>query len=295
MQDRYFFNADGELLIVPQQGRLLIQTEMGALQIGPGEIALIPRGIHFRVDLPDGTAAGYLCENYGLPFRLPELGPIGSNGLANPRDFLVPVAAYEAGTRTVRVVRKFLGQFWQATQEYSPLNVVAWHGNLAPCKYDLAHFMVIGSISFDHPDPSIYTVLTAPSVHPGTADCDFVVFPPRWLVAEDTFRPPWFHRNVMSEMMGLIKGIYDAKAEGFVPGGVSLHNCMLPHGPDVATFEKASTAELVPHKVDNTMAFMFESRRVFRLSRQALDAEHRQGDYDGVWDGFHSPLTTPVP
>lgn len=294
MTDRYFFNADGELLIVPQQGQLRIHTEMGVMDVRPGEIALLPRGIHFRVELPEGTAAGYLCENYGLPFRLPELGPIGSNGLANPRDFLVPVAAYEAGTRTVRVVRKFLGQFWQATQSYSPLNVVAWHGNLAPCKYDLANFMVIGSISFDHPDPSIYTVLTAPSGHPGTAECDFVVFPPRWLVAEDTFRPPWFHRNVMSEMMGLIKGIYDAKAEGFVPGGVSLHNCMLPHGPDVDTFDKASAADLAPHKVDNTMAFMFESRRVFKLTRQALDAGHRQLDYDGVWDGFQSPDLQPA-
>ena len=288
MTERYFLNADGEMLIVPQQGRLKICTEMGVMEVAPGEIALLPRGIHFRVELPDGTASGYICENYGSAFRLPELGPIGSNGLANPRDFLVPVAAFEQGSHPVSVVRKFLGEFWQARQSHSPLNVVAWHGNLAPCKYDLANFMVIGSISFDHPDPSIYTVLTAPSMHAGVADCDFVVFPPRWLVAEDTFRPPWFHRNVMSELMGLINGVYDAKAEGFVPGGVSLHNCMLAHGPDATTFDKASAAELAPHKVENTLAFMFESRRVFRLTRQALEGPHRQMDYDGVWDGFDS-------
>ncbi|RAR66098.1 homogentisate 1,2-dioxygenase [Paraburkholderia unamae] len=289
MTDRYLLNADGEMLIVPQAGALVIKTEMGVLDVAPGEIALIPRGVHFRVELREAQASGYLCENYGAPFRLPELGPIGSNGLANQRDFLTPVAAYEEGPRDVTVVRKFLGKFWQARQSHSPLDVVAWHGNLAPCKYDLARFMAIGTISFDHPDPSIYTVLTAPSLQAGTADCDFVIFPPRWLVAEDTFRPPWFHRNVMSELMGLVRGVYDAKAEGFVPGGVSLHNCMMPHGPDVTTFEKASAATLAPHKVDNTLAFMFESRRVFRVTRRALAAAHRQSAYDTVWDGFRAP------
>ncbi|MBC8752275.1 MULTISPECIES: homogentisate 1,2-dioxygenase [Paraburkholderia] len=289
MMDRYLLNADGEMLIVPQAGTLSIRTELGVLDVAPGEIALIPRGMHFRVELPDGKASGYVCENYGAPFRLPELGPIGSNGLANQRDFLTPVAAFEDGTRDVTVVRKFLGKFWEVKQAHSPLNVVAWHGNLAPSKYDLARFMVIGTISFDHPDPSIYTVLTSPSLHPGTADCDFVIFPPRWLVAEDTFRPPWFHRNVMSELMGLVRGVYDAKAEGFVPGGVSLHNCMMPHGPDATTFEKASETDLQPHKIDNTLAFMFESRRVFRLTRRALEAANRQRYYDAVWDGFTAP------
>jgi homogentisate 1,2-dioxygenase len=286
MTDRYLLNTDGEMLIVPQIGGLCIMTELGSLGVSPGEIALLPRGIHFKVELVGKEARGYVCENYGAPFRLPELGPIGSNGLANARDFLAPVASFE-DTRQVRtVVRKFLGSFWRGEQSHSPLNVVAWHGNLTPYKYDLNRFMAIGTISFDHPDPSIYTVLTSPSTIAGVADCDFVIFPPRWLVAEDTFRPPWFHRNIMSELMGLVRGVYDAKAEGFVPGGISLHNCMLPHGPDAATYERATHAELEPHKVEDTMAFMFESRHVFKPTRQALDATNLQPDYDAVWDGF---------
>ena len=289
MGNRYLLNVDAEMLILPQEGALRIRTELGVLLVSPGEIAVIPRGLHFSVDLEDAAARGYLCENYGAPFRLPELGPIGSNGLANHRDFLTPVAAFEGGRRPSMIVRKFLGKFWTAEQPYSPLNVVGWHGNLVPFKYDLARFMVIGTVSFDHPDPSIYTVLTSPSAVHGTANCDFVIFPPRWLVGEDTFRPPWFHRNVMSELMGLVRGVYDAKAEGFVPGGISLHNSMMPHGPDVATFDKASNAELKPHKVDETMAFMFESCHVWRLTRQALEARNRQQNYDSVWDGFKAP------
>jgi len=286
MERRYLVNADGEMLLVPQAGALRLHTEMGRLAVAPGEIALIPRGLRFRVELLQAEARGYMCENYGAAFRLPELGPLGSNGLANPRDFLAPVAAFENRDGPVELVNRFQGHNWTTTLDHSPLDVVAWHGNLTPCKYDLARFMVIGTISFDHPDPSIFTVLTSPSEIPGVANCDFVIFPPRWLVGEDTFRPPWFHRNVMSELMGLIKGVYDAKAEGFVPGGISLHNCMQPHGPDATTFERASAAELKPHKVENTMAFMFESRHVFRPTGQALAAPQRQPDYDSVWDGF---------
>jgi len=287
MNRRYLMNSDGEMLLVPQHGALRLHTELGRLDVAPGELGLVPRGMRFRVELLDGQARGYICENYGSPFRLPELGPIGSNGLANARDFLTPVAAYEEDDSPVMVVNKFLGRFWQAGQAHSPLDVVAWHGNLVPYKYDLARFMAVGSISFDHPDPSIYTVLTSGTDTPGVANCDFVIFPPRWLVAEDTFRPPWFHRNVMSELMGLVQGVYDAKAEGFVPGGVSLHNCMLAHGPDAATFEKASQAELAPHKVNDTLAFMFESRHVFRPTAQALAAPNLQPDYDSVWAGFN--------
>jgi homogentisate 1,2-dioxygenase len=286
MSRRYFVNSDGEMLLVPQQGALLLHTELGRLHVRPGEIAVLPRGIKMRVELPDGSARGYICENYGAMLRLPELGPIGSNGLANARDFMAPVAAFEEAEGPVRIVNKFLGHLWEGAQPNTPLDVVAWHGNLAPYKYDLARFMVVGTISFDHPDPSIFTVLTSPSEIPGVANCDFVIFPPRWLVAEDTFRPPWFHRNVMSELMGLIHGVYDAKAEGFLPGGVSLHNCMLPHGPDAATFEKATRAELAPHHIENTLAFMFESRHVFRPTAQALDAANLQPDYDAVWEGF---------
>jgi homogentisate 1,2-dioxygenase len=287
MRGRFFYDADGELLIVPQQGRLRIATEMGVLEIEPQEIALIPRGVRFRVELPDGAARGYVCENFGAQLRLPDLGPIGSNGLANPRDFLAPVAAYEDAEGDFELVAKFQGHLWRADIGHSPLDVVGWHGNYTPCKYDLRHFNTIGSISFDHPDPSIFLVLTSPSDTPGVGNMDFVIFPPRVLVAQDTFRPPWFHRNVASEFMGLVFGAYDAKAEGFAPGGASLHNCMTGHGPDAATFEKASNADTSkPDYIDGTMAFMFEARAVIRPTRQAIDAAHRQRDYQACWAGL---------
>ncbi len=286
MQDRFFYNADGELLIVPQSGRLECATELGILDVVPGEICVIPRGIKFRVSLPEGTARGYICENYGLPFRLPDLGPIGANGLANPRDFLAPVAAYEDRDGAFRITSKFLGNLWEAEIDHSPLDVVAWHGNYAPCKYDLASFNCINTVSFDHPDPSIYTVLSSPSSIAGTANCDFVIFPPRWMVAEHTFRPPWFHRNLMNECMGLVFGAYDAKAEGFVPGGMSLHNCMAGHGPDAETFERASAAELKPHYLDNTLAFMFETQLVLRPTRWAMETRILQHEYFECWQGL---------
>jgi homogentisate 1,2-dioxygenase len=254
------------------------------LNIAPGEIAVIPRGMKFRVDV-EGPSRGYVCENYGAPLRLPELGPLGSQGLAQARDFLAPVAAFER-TGACTLVAKFQGGLWETRLAHSPLDVVAWHGNYVPYKYDLARFQTVGSVSFDHNDPSIFTVLTSPSEKPGVANVDFVIFPPRWQVAEDTFRPPWFHRNVMSELMGLVHGVYDAKAEGFLPGGVSIHNSFSAHGPDLATYEKASKAALKPHKIENTLAFMWESRHVFRPTRFAMQAKELQKDYDKVWDGF---------
>ena len=287
MDRRAFVNADGEMLLVPQQGRLVITSEMGVLEIKPGEIAVVPRGVVFKVALPDGASRGYVCENYGAQFRLPELGPIGSNGLANARDFQAPVAAFEhEGAMPYELVKKFGGHFWAAPTSHSPFNVVAWHGNLAPVKYDTANFMTIGSISFDHPDPSIFTVLTSPSDTPGTANCDFVIFPPRWLVMENTFRPPWYHRNVMSEFMGLVYGEYDAKPGGFKPGGASLHNAMVPHGPDEEAFEKASNADLKPQKLDNTLAFMFESRWRFIPTGFALQTAPLDTDYADCWAGL---------
>ncbi len=287
MRGRFFYDADGELLIVPQQGRLRIATELGVLEVEPQEIALVPRGVRFRVELPDGAARGYVCENFGAMLRLPDLGPIGSNGLANARDFLSPVAAYEEAEGDFELVAKFQGHLWRADIGHSPLDVVGWHGNYAPCKYDLRRFNTIGSISYDHPDPSIFLVLTSPSDTPGVGNLDFAIFPPRWLVAQDTFRPPWFHRNVASEFMGLVHGAYDAKAEGFAPGGASLHNCMTGHGPDAATFEKASNADLSkPDVIRDTMAFMFEARAVIRPTAQALAAAHRQRDYQACWAGL---------
>jgi homogentisate 1,2-dioxygenase len=286
MLDRFFYNADGEMLILPQQGRLLLLTELGTLEVAPGELALIPRGIKFRVELPDGVARGYICENYGQNFRLPELGPIGANGLANSRDFLTPVASFEDREGAFEVIAKFLGRLWRADIDHSPLDVVAWHGNYAPYKYDMARFNCINTVSFDHPDPSIFTVLTAPSGIAGTANVDFVIFPPRWMVAEHTFRPPWFHRNMMNEFMGLILGQYDAKAEGFLPGGASLHNCMSGHGPDADTFERASNADLKPHHIDGTLAFMFETRLPVQATRFALESKILQHEYYECWQGL---------
>jgi homogentisate 1,2-dioxygenase len=286
MTDRVFYNADGEMLIVPQLGRLLLRTELGSLAAAPGEIAVVPRGVKFRVELPDGRAAGYVCENYGALFRLPELGPLGANGLANPRHFLSPIAAFEESDEPHELVAKFAGHLWGAPLDHSPLDVVAWHGNYLPYKYDLALFNTIGTVSFDHPDPSIFTVLTAPTETAGTANCDFVIFPPRWMVAEHTFRPPFFHRNVMSEFMGLVWGAYDAKAGGFLPGGMSLHNSFSAHGPDRATFDKAIAADLAPQKIENTLAFMFETCMAVRPTRFALDTPALQQDYDACWSGF---------
>jgi homogentisate 1,2-dioxygenase len=289
MRNRYFYSADGELLIVPQLGSLTIDTELGRIAIDPQEIAVIPRGVRFRVDVQVGAARGYVCENFGAPLKLPDLGPLGSNGLANPRDFCTPVARHEDLAGRHELVGKFLGRLWTAPMDHSPLDVVAWHGNNAPYKYDLRRFNAIGSISYDHPDPSIFLVLHSPSDTPGTSNLDFVIFPPRWLAMENTFRPPWFHRNAASEYMGLIHGVYDAKSTGFVPGGASLHNCMSGHGPDGATFAKAIAADTSrPSHIVDTMAFMFESRSVLKPTRHALEGRPPlQKDYLECWSDLH--------
>ena len=294
MSERFFYSADGEMLFVPQLGALKLHTELGILGVAPGEIAIVPRGIKFRVELLDPTARGYVLENYGQTLRLPELGPIGANGLANTRDFLTPVAAYDDRDHgKFEVVAKFQGNLWATEFDHSPLDVVGWHGNYAPVKYDLALFQCINTVNFDHPDPSIYTVLTSPSELAGTANVDFAIFPPRWVVAEHTFRPPWFHRNFMNEFMGLVKGEYDAKAEGFVPGGSSLHNCMSGHGPDAETFTRASAAELKPVKLDGTLAFMFETRFVARPTRFAMETASLQHEYYTCWQGLQKNFRKP--
>ncbi len=286
MEREHFFNADGELLIVAQERSLRFRTEFGVIEIEPGEICIIPRGVIFRVELIDGPARAYVCENYGGGFTLPDRGPIGANCLANARDFLAPVAAYEdvEGPHTLTV--KWGGELFRTQTNYSPLDVAAWHGNYYPYKYDLRRFSPVGAILFDHPDPSIFTVMTSPSETPGTANVDFVIFPERWGVAENTFRPPWYHRNIMSEFMGLIYGIYDAKPEGFVPGGMSLHNQMLPHGPDGQAFEHASNVELKPVKLSNTLAFMFETRFRQRVTKYAAGLDTLQDDYIDCWSGL---------
>jgi homogentisate 1,2-dioxygenase len=295
MIDRFFYNADGELLFIPQQGRLLLRTEFGPLEVGPGEIAIVPRGVRFQVVNQDAEIRGYVSENYGMPFRLPYLGLIGGNGLADARDFQAPVAQFEDKAGSFKLVARFQGRLWEASLSHSPLDAVAWHGNYTPYKYALARFQVIGSISFDHPDPSIFTVLTSPSDQPGTANLDFVIFPPRWLVAEHSFRPPYYHRNCMSEFMGLIHGVYDAKPAGFIPGGSSLHNCMSAHGPDADTFAKASTAPLKPQFLGDTLAFMLESSLVFRPTRFALTTPLLQKDYLSCWKDLRSHFNPKEP
>lgn len=293
MEDTFFYNSDGDFLVVPEKHRIVFRTEFGTIEIKPGEIVVLPRGIKFQAQLPDGTARGYILENYGCPFRLPALGPIGSNGLANPRDFLAPQAAYEHKEGKFKLLTKFSGNLFTAEIDHSPLDVVGWHGNYYPYKYDLSLFNVINTVSFDHPDPSIFTVLTSPSEMPGLSNVDFVIFPPRWMVAENTFRPPYYHRNLMSEYMGLIHGVYDAKEKGFVPGGGSLHNTMTAHGPDRDTFEKASNAELKPVYQGNTLAFMFESSLVYAPTKLAMETPHRQPDYQTCWQGLPVNFKTP--
>ncbi len=296
MSDKVFYNADGEMLIVPQQGRHRFVTELGVIEAEPQEIVVMPRGVRFRLELPDGPVRGYVCENFGANFRLPDLGPIGSNGLANSRDFLTPVAAYEDRDRPTELVAKFQGQLWSAQMAYSPIDVVAWHGNYAPGKYDLRRFNAIGSISYDHPDPSIFLVLHSASDTPGVSSVDFAIFPPRILAMQDTFRPPWFHRNIASEFMGLVHGVYDAKAGGFVPGGCSLHNSMIGHGPDTSTFERASNADLSrPDVITDTMAIMFETRCVLRPTRHALLSPQLQSDYYRCWQGIQKNFSPDKP
>ena len=292
MVDTAFSNSDGELVIVPQQGALKLVTELGILEVAPGEIAIIPRGVRFRVEL-SGEVRGYVGENYGAPFRLPELGPIGSNGLANPRDFLAPVAAYEDLDRPTKLVQKFQGGLWATTLDHSPFDVVAWHGNYAPYKYDLARFNTINTVTYDHPDPSIYCVLASPSSVPGTANMEFGCFPPRWSVAEHTFRPPPFHRNVASEFLGLISGQYIGKADSFVPGSASLHNCMSGHGPDAEAYERGSSANLEPQYLDNTMVFLFETQLPIRPTKWALETELLERDYYKHWQGLKRHFEAP--
>ncbi len=293
MRSRYFCDADGELLIVPQDGNILVHTEFGKLLIEPGQFTVIARAIRFRVDILGTVATGYICENYGSPFALPELGPLGANALAHARHFRYPVAVYEDIDETVEVVQKFGGNLWAAEYDHSPLDVVAWHGSHAPYLYDLEDFNVFGTVGFDHPDPSIFTVLTSASDTPGQANVDFAAFPPRWTVPEHTFRPPHFHRNMMTEFMGLVRGVHDSKAEGFVPGGASLHNMWAAHGPDRETFDMASAAELAPQKLEGSLPFMFETRWPLVVTEQAYDAPHRQRDYDKSWAGLRRQFQPP--
>ncbi len=272
MEARYLYNADAEMMLVLERGEIEIHTELGVMELSPLFIGVIPRGIKFRITMKPGSSPvrGYLAENFGSPFQLPELGPIGANGLANPRDFEVPCAGFESKAGDFELYARYQGSLWKAPLSHSPLDTVAWHGNYVPYRYDLRKFNTINTVSYDHPDPSIFTVLTSTSPVPGTANIDFVIFPPRWMVAENTFRPPYYHRNVMNEFMGLIEGAYDAKESGFKPAGASIHNAFTGHGPDAEGFKKAVGMKLDPVRYENTMAFMWESSFPFWPAEQAM-------------------------
>lgn len=286
MSSRVFSNADGEMLIIPVETELDIFTEFGHLMVKPGHIAVIPRGIRFRVGFQNAFARGYVCENQGLPFSLPGLGPIGANGLANPRHFLYPQAAFEERVGPIEWINKYQGHFWHTGLQHSPLDVVAWQGNYAPYCYDLALFNTINTVSFDHPDPSIFTVLTSESSIPGVANLDFVIFPARWMVAEHSFRPPYFHRNAMSEFMGLIYGQYDAKNEEFAPGGASIHNAWVPHGPDRDTVLQQIDGKTQPEYFDKGLAFMLETCHIWQPTVSAFAHPSRQPHYQQCWQNM---------
>ncbi|BDA41515.1 Homogentisate 1,2-dioxygenase [Coccomyxa sp. Obi] len=290
MENTSFSSGDGDMLIVPEHGALRLTTEFGIMEVPPGEVCVVQCGIRFSVALPGGCARGYVLEVFGSHFILPDLGPVGANGLAAARDFQTPVAWYEDRQVEFVVLHKLGGHVFESVQPFSPFNVVAWHGNYAPYKYDLAKFCPVNTVSFDHADPSIFTVLTCPSPWPGGVTADFVVFPPRWTVAEHSFRPPYFHRNVMSEFMGLIRGKYEAKKDGFLPGGASLHVCMTPHGPDTDTFESGTTKD--SHKPErlpaDSLAFMFEVNYIPKVKKSALMSECLDKAYQECWAGLKS-------
>lgn len=286
MTGRAFVNSDGEMLIIPQTGKLVITTELGIMDIQPGELALIPKGMKMKVDPVSGPAYGFMCENYGLPFVLPDLGLIGSHGLANAIDFETPVAAFEDNEEPTELIQKFCGSFWETKLEYSVFDVVAWRGNWAPCKYDMMKFNTMGSISYDHPDPSIFCALTSSSDAVAGGNVDFMILPPRWIVAEHSFRPPGFHRNSVSEFLALVKGAHESRSSNFPPGSISLHNCWTPHGPDTETLEQARTAELQPQRVDDALVFMLETRFPLEMSSAAFESDKRQRDCTNGWAGF---------
>jgi homogentisate 1,2-dioxygenase len=293
MHQKTFVNSDGDFLIVPQQGALDIQTEFGPLYVQPGEICVIQRGQRYRVELPDGPSRGYILEIWGANFELPELGPLGANGLANGRDFLHPKARYEVKKEAWEIVYKLGGKFFKSTQRHSPFDVVAWHGNYVPYKYDLTKFVNVGSISVDHIDPSIFCVLTAPSRDSTAPLADFLIFSPRWDVASHTYRPPYYHRNVASELMGLIYGDYGGRSEEFQPGSVSFECGMVPHGVAYEEFKAASAAPAPEIQISKaSIAFMFESSRPFTITDWAWNSNKKHEHEPKMWDNLVDNFST---
>ncbi len=283
MKDQFFINHDAEMLFIPQEGELIFKTEFGRLNIKPGDIAVLPRGVCFQVELLNDKARGYWVENYGQVFTLLSRGVIGANGTTEELDFRIPVAWYEERSGDFTMLRKFNGHVWEHAISHSPLDVVAWCGTYYPYQYDLSLFKPMFTASIDHPDPSIFVVLSSPSLAPGTSNLDFIIFPERWMVADHTFRPPYYHRNAMSEFMGNIRGAYDAKEHGFLPGGASLHNCMLGHGPDTEAYDHAIKQVLKPQYYEGNLAFMLESNKLFEITAEAYESPLREMQYQDCW------------
>lgn len=283
-----FSSLDGDMLIIPQAGGSLdIQTELGKLLVRPNEIAVIPRGVRHRITLPNGPTRGYICELFQGHFRLPELGPIGSCSLANQRDFQIPTAIYDGKLEADiavpnrgsdwTIISRMASKLWSCTQDHTPFDVAGWHGTFYPYKYDLGRFSILGSILFDHPDPSIFTVLTAPSNRePGTSVVDFAIIPPRWNMMEDTYWPPYYHRNTMSEFSGPI--VYDQahewhKEHSFKPYGAQLNGTMTAHGPSKEVHQAARESDLKPKKVgmEGLTIFLLETECPMRVQNWAVE------------------------
>jgi len=289
MEDRCFGNADGDLLILPEQGALTLLTELGPLEVAPGQVALVPRGIRFSVLVSVGGARGYVAESFGRPFGLPDRGPVGANGLADARHFRAPSAWHEDRVSLgYRVTAKLAGRLFESTQDHSPFDVAAWQGNHVPTVYDLDAFSPVGNARFDHGDPSIHTVLSAPMDEQGAHTLDLVAFVARWDVTEHTFRPPYFHRNVTTELNGIVR---DAVVPGspFVPGCFFLTPSLVPHGVVAASVERhlaEAAAESPRRSSESSLWFQFETALPFVPTPWARDAAHRIADWPLVWGAY---------
>ncbi|KAH9874017.1 hypothetical protein IAQ61_004645 [Plenodomus lingam] len=294
MERRAFCNADGDFLICAQLGTLDIVTEMGKIFLQPGEICVIQRGIRFCMNLAPDTkvARGYITEVWGSMWELPDLGPLGGHGLANPRDFLYPVAAIDDNLHVDwQIVNKINGELVAIQQDHSPFDLVAWHGNVVPYKYDLTKFSSQNSTSIDHTDPSIFTVLTAKSRDPLTPLADFLWFGPRWDVATNTFRLPYFHRNSASEFLACLYGQGLGRSDDFQPGGGSFEGGHTPHGGFHEGYQHGMRIhESQPEKIlTEQLTIMIESSRLFlwtEWARKGCGVIDEHGTNYKVWEAL---------
>ncbi|KAK0434287.1 homogentisate 1,2-dioxygenase [Armillaria borealis] len=267
MKNKAFCDSDGDMLVVPQQGRLDVQTEFGRMMVRPGELMVIQKGMKFKVSLPDGPSRGYVQEIFGSHFELPDLGPIGGHGMANPRDFEVPLASFEIDETSWE--GKIGGQLFSAAQDHIPFDVVAWQGNYVPYKYAMEKFIFVGSVSKDHLDPSVFTVLTAKSKATGIPLVEILTVSERWNVASDTFRPPYYHRNNATEILCFISG---ERGGRYVPGGIVLQTVFCPHGPPPEVHKAAIVAELKPERISKgSMAIAIETPMILSMTDYAMN------------------------